>query len=333
MLCGIVLAGGEGKRLQPLIHRLRGDTLPKQFVNVIGTRSMLEHTFSRAKMLIPADRIITVVSSGHLRYPEVRRQISSFPRGTVVLQPDNKDTGPGLLLPLMHLCKRYPKSTVVVFPSDHFVLEEERFMSQVHMAYRAVERDPSRVVLLGIEPNTPEPEYGYILPSERPKALACLGVFTISRFIEKPAPGTAQELILRGGLWNTMVMVFRASTLLHLLRTHFPAIYSYFQQIKEAIGSPFERAVLQETYGSMPPVNFSRDMLQLFAQRHPLRFLVLPVKGVSWSDWGSEYRVTKTLKKVGIIASGRIFEQASRKTLTLNSISLWVAQLTSGQVK
>jgi hypothetical protein len=51
----------------------------------------------------------------------------------------------------------------------------------------------------------------------------------------------------------------------------------------------------------MPPVNFSRDMLQLFAQRDPLRFLVLPVKGVSWSDWGSEYRVTNTLKKVGCL--------------------------------
>ena len=149
-LCGIVLAGGDGKRLQRLIHRLRGDMLPKQFVNFVGDGSMLESTFLRAEKLIPSDRIFTVANWAHLKYPEVRRQISSRPRGSIVVQPDNKDTGPGLLLPLMHVYKRYPESTVVVFPSDHFILEEDLFMSHVYLAYRAVERDPSRLVLLGI---------------------------------------------------------------------------------------------------------------------------------------------------------------------------------------
>lgn len=297
-VCGIVLAGGEGKRLRALIQRLRGDTLPKQFVNFIGRRSMLEDTFFRAEMLMPSDRIFTVVNGSHLKYPDVRRQISSRPKGSVVVQPENKETGPGLLLALMHVHKRYPESTVVVFPSDHFVLEQELFMSHVHMACRVVKRDPCRIVLLGIKPDTPDPEYGYIVPGERLEAVACSGVSTISRFVEKPAFDTAQELILGGGLWNTMVMVFKSSTLLYLLRRHCAAIYSHFQRIKEAIGSPFERAVLQEAYDSMEPLNFSGDMLQLFAERHPSRFLVLPVKGVAWSDWGSEYRIKETLKKV-----------------------------------
>jgi mannose-1-phosphate guanylyltransferase len=295
-LCGIVLAGGEGKRLQSLIQRLRGDTLPKQFVNFIGEHSMLERAFLRAETLIPPNRIFTVVNWSHLKYPEVRRQISRRPKGSVVVQPEDKETGPGLLLPLMHLYKRYPESTVVIFPSGHFILEERIFMSCVHLAYRAVERDPSRLVLLGVEPDRPEPEYGYIVPSK--KLIASPGIFAISQFVEKPAFDTAQELILRGGLWNTMVMVFRASTLLYLLCRHFSAIYARFQRIKEAIGSPFEKAVVQETYSGIDPVNFSRDMLQLFAKRHPSRFLALAVKGVSWSDWGSEYRITDTLKKI-----------------------------------
>jgi hypothetical protein len=87
-----------------------------------------------------------------------------------------------------------------------------------------------------------------------------------------------------------MVMVFRASTFLHLLRRHFSAIYSHFQRIKKAIGSPFERAVLQETYDSIEPVNFSRDMLEIFTLRHPSRFLTLPVKGVSWRRRTSDLR-------------------------------------------
>ncbi len=141
--CGIVLAAGEGKRLQPFVQRLRGDYLPKQYVRFIGTRSMLEHTFQRAEKVISPQHIFTVVSQGHLVYPEVRRQILSRPPDTVVVQPMNKETGPGVLLPLMHVFKRFPDATVAIFPSDHFISEEELFMSHVELAFRVVERYPS----------------------------------------------------------------------------------------------------------------------------------------------------------------------------------------------
>ncbi|MBI3812149.1 MAG: hypothetical protein HY283_08095, partial [Nitrospirae bacterium] len=74
--CGIILAAGEGKRLQPFIRQLRGKDLPKQFVNFIRTRSMLEHTFHRAEKLIPSDRLFTVVDRDHLKHPEVGQQLS-----------------------------------------------------------------------------------------------------------------------------------------------------------------------------------------------------------------------------------------------------------------
>src|SRR5512132_3939279 len=93
--CGIVLAAGEGNRLCSFVKKLRGYALPKQYVNFIGTRSMLEHTFYRAQKMIPAERLFTVVSQSHLRHPEVARQLSSRPMATLVQQPDNRDTGPG----------------------------------------------------------------------------------------------------------------------------------------------------------------------------------------------------------------------------------------------
>ena len=123
--CGIVLAGGDGKRLRPLIQRLHGDSLPKQYMNFTGKRSMLEHTFRRAEKLIASDNLFTVVDAHHLKFPHVRRQLSSRPRGSVVVQPENKETGPGLLLPLIHLYKSNPESSVVVFPADHFITEAE----------------------------------------------------------------------------------------------------------------------------------------------------------------------------------------------------------------
>ena len=154
--CGIVLAGGNGKRLAPFIRQIRADDLPKQYVNLSGSRSMLEHTFHRAEKLISPERLFTVVGRNHLEYPEARRQLLARPKGTIVVQPENKETAPGLLLPLMHLYKGYPTSTVAVFPSDHFIVEEDLFMLHVQRAFRVVEQDASRLVLLGVEPSSPE---------------------------------------------------------------------------------------------------------------------------------------------------------------------------------
>ena len=164
--CGIILSGGNGKRLRDFVFRRRADYLPKQYLNIIGKRSMLEHTFQRAEKLIPAQKLLVVIAKEHLQFDEVRHQIAPRPRECIVIQPENKDTGPGILLPLMHLYKRYPDAIVALFPSDHFILEEDLFMQHVDRAFRAVESDGSRIVLLGLEPNEPDPEYGYIVPGE-----------------------------------------------------------------------------------------------------------------------------------------------------------------------
>lgn len=299
--CGIVLAAGDGMRLRPLIHRLRGDALPKQYVNFIGTRSMLEHTLHRAEKLIPPERLFTVVSESHLDYPEVRRQLRGRPRETVVLQPENRETGPGLFLPLIYLWKRYPNSTIAVFPSDHFILEEDLFIAHVGLAFHVVERDPDRIVLLGVEPDRPEPQYGYILPDAEAGDLASLGIRKVSRFIEKPDAATAGELALKGGLWNTLVMVFHAKTLLDLARRMAPTLYDSFRRIWEAIGSRGEKEVVNKAYRSMGLLNFSTGLLEGLPLNYPAHLSVLPLRGVLWSDWGSAGGVLSVLRKTGYL--------------------------------
>src|ERR1041385_9464738 len=86
--CALVLAGGEGKRLRPFIHLLRGDFLPKQYVNFIGRRSMLEHTWERAEKLVPSSSVFTVLNRSHLAFPEVHRQIGSRRPATALVEPE-----------------------------------------------------------------------------------------------------------------------------------------------------------------------------------------------------------------------------------------------------
>ena len=282
--CGIVLAAGEGVRLRPLIARLKGKALPKQYVNFTGARSMLEHTFRRAEKMISSDRLFTVVSRQHLEHAEVRGQLASRPKETVILQPRNKETGPGLLLPLMHLYKRHPDSVVVVFPSDHFIVEEDLFMGYVDLACRLVDRDPGRMILLGMEPDAMESEYGYILPVEGIHAEPSTAAHRVARFIEKPHPAEAEALIEKGGLWNTMVMVFKAEMLIDWVRRVAPCLHRTFHRIGEAIGTYTEASVIHETYLKMEPMNFSRGFLEILSSQSPSPLSVLPVRGVLWSD-------------------------------------------------
>jgi mannose-1-phosphate guanylyltransferase len=296
--CGIVLAGGEGKRLRSFVQRVCGTTLPKQYVTFIGTRSMLEHTFHRAEKLIHPERIFTVVNADHWARCEVRHQLANRPRHTVVVQPENKETAPGLLLPLIHICKRYPQATVAVFPSDHFIVEEDRFMTHVYLAIRLVEKDPSRCVFLGVEPNSPESDYGYILPGREILDSFSLGVRAVSSFIEKPTSNLAQDVIKKGGLWNTMVMIFNSGTLLKKIRQMATTLYDSFRYIEGVIGKPDYAQVVNDVYRQMEPMNFSKGFLETLSREISSDLTVLPLRGVHWSDWGSEQRIISTLARM-----------------------------------
>jgi mannose-1-phosphate guanylyltransferase len=298
VFCGIVLAGGEGKRLQPFIRSLGKGILPKQYVNFIGSRSMLEHTLQRADKLMPSARVLTVITESHLRYPEVREQCSSRPKDTIIVQPENKETGPGLIFPLIHLYKRYPNSLVLVLPSDHFIGDEDRLIDHARLAYLAVKRDPSRLILLGVKPDRDEPEYGYLLPSKKRLAIGP-DMSEISWFIEKPDPKTARRLIRAGGLWNTMIMVFKTKTMLHWVSRLAPRLYQQFQQVYEAIGTPGETDMVRNIYQRLKPMNFSREFLEPMVKDYPSSLVALPVRDLLWSDWGTASRIMDVLAKIG----------------------------------
>ena len=296
--CGIVLSAGNGRRLREFVHQRRGDYLPKQYVNFVGPRSMLEHTYDRVQKSLPARKIFTVVAKEHLQFQEVRRQLASRAPGTVVVQPANKETAPGVLLPLLHIYKRHPDALVAVFPSDHFVLENDLFMRHVDAAFRLIESDVSRMVLLGLEPHGPDPEYGYILPGDKRNALEPDSARSVELFVEKPSVDAAKKIIAAGALWNTMVMVFTCETFLSIIQRGAPELERAFRPILQAIGTPDEMGVTERVYQGLQPLNLSKGVLEVLPFRYRQALVVLPVQGVTWSDWGTSDRLSSTLRQL-----------------------------------
>lgn len=297
-LWGLVLAAGDGKRVQDYVRQIAGKQLPKQYVSFIGKRSMLEHTFHRVERLISSARILTIVARHHLAHAEVCRQLASRRPGTIIVQPENKETGPGILLPLMHLYKQAPEAIVAVFPSDHFILEEDRFIEHVRFAARAVKADSKKLVLLAVEASEPETQYGYVVPRQDLNLGCRFGTQRVSSFVEKPDADLAFELVTAGGLWNTMTMVFKLKTLLDLVRRVLPGIYLSFCRIFDAIDTPAEQRTIDEVYRFLEPVNFSKAIMERLAEHFPDQVGVLPVRDVFWSDWGSQERIEQVKRKL-----------------------------------
>jgi len=292
-LWGVILAGGEGRRVRPLMRRLTGRDLPKQYCAVIGRRSMLQHTLDRVVTLIDRDRILTVILREHARW--AREQLPGTSPDLLVVQPSNRETGPGLLLPLLRIHAWDPAAAVAVFPADHFILEEAVFMAHAVQAIRFLEHQPGRVLILGIAPDRPETAYGWIEPGVELARHSGYDLLAVQRFREKPDARVAERYFMQGFLWNSLVLVGRVETLLACFRQVLPRLWASFQAVVPALGTSREAEVLEEVYRRLPSVNLSRDLLE----RIPDRLGAIPVKGVHWSDWGDEARILETLGRMG----------------------------------
>jgi mannose-1-phosphate guanylyltransferase len=293
-LWSIILAGGEGERVRPLIRRWLGHHRPKQYCTFVGTRSMFQHTVDRATTLIPPGNTVAVVAQQH--GPEAVAQLNQRRIGRLILQPENRDTAAGIFLPLTYVRARDPWATVVIYPSDHFVYPESRFLDVVRQATAVADSLPDRLVLLGVLPDRLELEYGWILRGAglragRPDAR----VHSVQAFVEKPDAARADAALRAGGLWNTFVMVSKLQTLWALGMECFPDLMSLFEQLDQAVASPQEPHVLHAIYQHMPKKNFSSDLLQ----RRPDRVAVLELTGVLWSDWGKPERIANSLRWLG----------------------------------
>ncbi len=289
----VVLAGGEGERVRPLIQRWLGRHRPKQYCTFVGTRSMFQHTLDRAAVLTPVTRMVTVTARDHRR--EVFSQLDGRQAGTILLQPENRDTAGGIFLALTYVKAHDPKARVVIFPSDHFVYPEDRFLETVAAAARTTERLHDRVVLLGVAADRPEQEYGWIQPARFLALEGAYPVRAVSAFLEKPTAVQAEDAMVRGALWNTLVLTAKLSTLWEIGRQCFPDVVSRFDHLETAIGTSEEGRVLKQIYTDMPSRNFSRDLLQHAVER----VAVMELRDVLWSDWGNPVRIAETIKRIG----------------------------------
>ncbi len=283
-----MLAAGDGTRLQSLTTVAPGASIPKQFCSLRPGPSLLDQTLSRAAALCQRAHICCVVAVQHQPWWQLLRW--PLAEHNLLIQPQNRGTAIGMLLPLMHILQRDPEAFVVFLPSDHYVQKEGILRQAMRQALSRCRQDDRSIVLLGLEPESLDTQLGYIVPED-----GGMGAWArVARFVEKPGLLETKHLVAAGALWNAFIVVAKARALLQAMWARLPSVV---EQMAQAFcgetGSAPDVMALETIYYQLPNIDFSTDVLQGTESR----LTVLRVPACGWSDLGTPERVGETLRR------------------------------------
>jgi mannose-1-phosphate guanylyltransferase len=285
----LVLAGGEGRRLEQLTTEEDGRLTPKQFCSLDGGLSLLEEALQRATGVCDPAQVCVVVTEHHRRWwmPALRH----LPTENVVVQPIGRGTANGIMLPVLHILARDPEATILVLPSDHYVHDEEVLRRSVRSAIARAKLRPQQVFLLGIQPDEADTELGYIV-AKMPLVGRC---GPVSQFVEKPtAWSDISRLRLQGALWNSFIFAASGRGLVSLYPEKFRANLETMRSAVELDRRAGNTWATSALYRVLPSLDFSKDVLT--GQEASLQLVSVPACG--WSDLGTPIRLERTLRRL-----------------------------------
>jgi mannose-1-phosphate guanylyltransferase len=273
----LVLAAGDRAPLRALTPTTADLAVPEQF-RVMGSRgSLLDAARVRARSVAPVERTCVVVHEHHRRWWQ-GLPLDVLPENLIV-QPRDRGRASGILLPLLQIVQRDPQAMLLVLPAEHYVRDESVLATSLLKATLQIQRQPARIILLGVTPETPDPELNYIVcegeSTSNPRAAAL--------FVEKPGISAERALIDAGAVWNSCIFAANAWTLLRLFEARCPELLIAMRRIVEEPAPAQRCAQLAELYERLPQVDFFRDVLEGAASS----LSVLTVPACGWNDLGT----------------------------------------------
>jgi mannose-1-phosphate guanylyltransferase len=275
----VILAGGSGTRFWPRSRRARA----KQVLALDGERSMIQQTVERLKPLAAFEK--TWVVTNEFLAQEIADQLPGLPSSQIVQEPVARNTAPACGLAAFLIERDNPDAVLGVFPSDHVIADEPRFLKALQKGI-AVAAAGENIVVLGIEPSRAETGYGYIETGDLAKGDNALHV---RRFIEKPNQNRAEEFVAAGNYyWNSGMFLWSARTLANAVREHLPETAPLLETIAAAFGTPRFNEIFHTVYPKCENISVDYAVLEPRSAKgeHLSNLYCIPAE-FSWNDLGS----------------------------------------------
>jgi mannose-1-phosphate guanylyltransferase len=269
------MAGGQGTRFWPLSRQSR----PKQFLPLLGGRSLLEVTAERVAGVVPRQQAVVVVTEG--QQPLVRHVLPDLPGENLLVEPVGRNTAPCMALAAASIASRYPEALVAALPADHYIHPADGFHRAIRAA-RYLAQDTDEVVTVGIRPTWPATGYGYLEAGEEAGALEGCAARRLVGFHEKPPKDRAASLVRSGRhFWNAGMFIVSVSRLLGLLERHAPDVYAVVSEVRSLRGTPDAVTLARAGYAELPSVSFDTAVMESYTGGY---LIEAPFE---WSDVGS----------------------------------------------
>ncbi|UCD72348.1 MAG: mannose-1-phosphate guanylyltransferase [Syntrophobacterales bacterium] len=319
----VIMGGGSGTRFWPLSRELK----PKQFLNILGQRPLIEETFLRISPLADEERVFLVINRAHR---ELTRKIFKDRGIQIFEEPFGRNTAPCVGLAAIHIKRRWGDIPMAVLPADHFIGDGELFRTTLRAGIELSRR--GKMVTIGIPPIKPETGYGYIKRGRRCDSIRGQGVFEVDRFVEKPDEKRALLYIKEGNyLWNSGIFIFQVDLILNEIGKYLPKLYQGLMEIEGVLDRDQYPATLERIYSHLQSISIDYGIME--RTREPVYTLL---GNFGWSDVGS-WQALFELKGDQRNANGNMLEGLttiidSRDSFIVNRSEKLVAVLGANQL-
>jgi len=273
----VIMAGGRGTRFWPLSRKNR----PKQLLNLIDDKPLVRLTYERVLALASPEQIF--ISTSKELFSPLKKILSEIPKKNFILEPQPRDTAPGIGLVLVEITRRaneFSTEPVLAFlPSDHFIKKPAEFRRVLKRAGRLA-KEKNLIVTIGIPPTFPSTGYGYIQPEQ--VITGYKSAYRVKRFREKPGLSLARRYLKMGFFWNAGIFIVTPGLLWELYEKYQPEMAGVLKKLTQLPSSRYKSSLKKE-FPRLKKISFDYAIMERAKQ-------VGMVAGeFGWSDIGGYY--------------------------------------------
>ena len=276
------MAGGVGSRLYPISTPEK----PKQFLDLLGVgKTLIQLTYERFLEVDPEAHFWVVTSAAYHKY--IREQLPDIPDEQILLEPVARNTAPCIAYVSWKIAQRWPDARVAVAPSDAYVPDVSAFTATLRSALDFLGTQPGGIVTVGITPDHPDTEYGYINveAGESP-------ILPVRAFKEKPSLEVAERYLAEGGyFWNAGIFVYGVQTMIDSLRAFVPGIAALMDRLAPSLYTASEQPALEELFPQCEKISIDYAVMERSS------CVYMAPATWAWSDLGSFAAIEKVTGK------------------------------------
>jgi len=273
----VILCGGAGTRLWPNQKKHQA----KQFID-FGGWTLIQKTLERVKNSI-FDYPIISTNSKYLKQVRLALKKNKVKKFKIVLEPAKKNTAPAILSSA--LIKDIPSNQALIFFAADHLIEKSNILNKSINKNKS-NLDDKNLFIFGIKPTNPSSEYGYFLTKK------IKNINKVTKFIEKPKPSKAKQVIKKNGYWNSGMFYLRKDSIINNFKKYQNKTYkSCLEAVNKAKYRNNTYYLNKRSFVKSVDKSFDYAILEKTKKINAIKL------NIPWSDLGSWKEISKIYKK------------------------------------